>query len=183
MKENKGITMITLVITIVILIILAGISIGQGGKTIERSKLENLKTNMLLIEAKAKQYVETANFKLGTNSSLQSLSEQDKIARIEESKKELIGEEITTGNNFLGNIGITDEQIQSDNQNYIYYYKLSSENLEKIGIKDVKSDEKNGYYIVKYNVKDIQIEIYNTKGFSSKDKIIYSLNEMKDFQI
>ena len=45
MKENKGITMVVLVITIVVLLILAGISIGKGSNIIKSSQLENLKTN------------------------------------------------------------------------------------------------------------------------------------------
>ena len=66
MKKNKGITMVALVITIVLLLILAGISIGTGGNIIKRTELENLKTGMLLIEVKGKEYVENANFNLGT---------------------------------------------------------------------------------------------------------------------
>ena len=46
MKKNKGITMIALIITIGLLLILAGISVGTGGKIIKQSNLENLKTNM-----------------------------------------------------------------------------------------------------------------------------------------
>ena len=64
MKKNKGITMVALVITIVLLLILAGISIGTGGNIIKRTELENLKTGMLLIEVKGKEYVENANFNL-----------------------------------------------------------------------------------------------------------------------
>ena len=62
MKKNKGITMVALVITIALLLILAGISIGTGGNIIKRTELENLKTGMLLIEVKGKEYVENANF-------------------------------------------------------------------------------------------------------------------------
>ena len=60
MKKNRGITMVALVITIVVLLIIAGISIGAGNNAIKNSKLENLKTNMLLIEVKAKEQIENA---------------------------------------------------------------------------------------------------------------------------
>ena len=62
MKKNRGITMVALVITIVVLLIIAGISIGAGNNAIKNSKLENLKTNMLLIEVKAKEQIENAKF-------------------------------------------------------------------------------------------------------------------------
>lgn len=180
MKNNHGITMIALVITIVILIILAGISIGEGSKTIERSGIENLKTNMLLIKAKAKVCVESANFKLGT--SLDSLSEEDKTNRINTAKQELIGEEVTNIDELNSNIGV-EETLEENNQNYIYYYKLSVDNLENMGIKQVKSDEKNGWFVIKYDVKNAQVEVYNTKGYEYENKIMYSLNEIENFQI
>ena len=56
--------MIVLVITIALLLILAGISIQGGGSIIKRADLENLKTDMLLIKVKGKEYVENANFNL-----------------------------------------------------------------------------------------------------------------------
>ena len=120
MKNNKGITMIALVITIGLLLILAGISVGTGGKIIKQSELENLKTNMLLIKVKGKEYVENANFKLGTG------TEEEKNAHIEQAKKELVGEELKDGNIFEGNTNISTENIITDNTSYIYYYKLSN---------------------------------------------------------
>ena len=67
MKKNEGITMLVLVITVILLLILSGISINTGNNIIKRANLENLKTNMLLIEVKGKEYVENGNFNLGTS--------------------------------------------------------------------------------------------------------------------
>ena len=109
MKENKGITMVTLIITIIVLLIIAGISIGTGNKVIKSSELENVKTNMLLIKAKGKEYVENANFKLGTN--LDNLTDEDKNNRITAAKAELKEGKEITDENILKNIGITQENI------------------------------------------------------------------------
>ena len=49
--------MVALVVTIIVILILAGISIGQGDKAIKISQLENLRTNMLLIQTKSKEYL------------------------------------------------------------------------------------------------------------------------------
>ena len=88
MKKNKGITMVALVITIVLLLILAGISIGTGGNIIKRTELENLKTGMLLIEVKGKEYVENANFNLGTG--FEKLTDEtEKSKRIDAAKSKL----------------------------------------------------------------------------------------------
>ena len=66
-NRTNGVTLISLSITIVILLILAGIALYSGSDTIKKAQLEELKTNMLLIQAKAREYVEDANFKMGVN--------------------------------------------------------------------------------------------------------------------
>lgn len=82
-NKTNGITLISLVITIIILTILAGISIYSGKETIKKAKLEELKTNMLLIQAKARQYVEEANFKIGIG------TEEEKNAKTATVRKEI----------------------------------------------------------------------------------------------
>ena len=174
MKKNRGITMVALVITIVVLLIIAGISIGAGNNAIKNSKLENLKTNMLLIEVKAKEQLENAKFRLGT--SFDKATAEEKTNRVNTAKSEFTGEEIVDGNIFNNN-------IKEDNTNNIYYYKLSTQDLIDMGLKNVKSDEKNGYYIVKYNLQDSTIEIYNTEGFDDEGNVVYSLTDIKQVRL
>ena len=180
MKENKGITMVVLVITIVVLLILAGISIGTGNNIIKSSRLENLKTNMLLIKVKAKEYVENANFKLGTNFE----SATDKETRITNAKAELKGEEITDSSIFSDGINISQEQLEDDKlKNYTYYYKLDTNNLADMGLSKVESDATNGWYIIKYDIKNLEIEIYNTVGFENDGSKYYSLTELQNVNL
>ncbi len=185
MEKNNGITIVSLIITIIILLILAGISIGTGNKVIKSSELENVKTNMLLIKAKGKEYVENANFKLGTNfDNLTGADKQkDKQNRITAAKKELKGEEITDCNIFNQNMGITQETITNDNANYIYYYKLRENDLKDMGLSKVKLDEKNGYYVIKYNIKNVEVEVYNTLGYEKDGNRYYSLTELQNLNI
>lgn len=187
MKKNRGITMVALVITIVVLLIIAGISIGAGNNAIKNSKLENLKTNMLLIEAKAKEQIENAKFRLGTN--FNNVTGEEKLNRINTAKVEFKGDEIVDGITFNNNAQITKEEIKKDNAKNIYYYKLSTQHLTDMGLKNVKSDEKNGYYIVKYDLSDLsdlknsRIEIYNTKGFDDEGNVAYSLTDIKQVRL
>lgn len=53
MSKEKGITLIALVITIIVIIILAGITTYEGTQLIKESKLQTVTANMLLIQAKA----------------------------------------------------------------------------------------------------------------------------------
>lgn len=178
MREDRGITITTLVITIIVLLIIAGISAGTGNKVIKSSELENVKTNMLLIKAKGKEYVENANFKLGTNFK----DSNDRENRIETAKAELKkGTEMTESEILKQNIGITQDNIK--NNDYTYYYKLSNDDLTDMGLSNVKSDEKNGWYIIKYDLKNVEVEVYNTLGYERDGNKYFSLTELQNLNI
>lgn len=181
MEKNKGITMVALVITIIVLLMLSGISIGVGNNVINKTKLENIKTNMLLIEVKAKEFAEKANFDLGNT--IDTVSEEEKNTRIQKAKGDLVGEEIVDDSIFEDNIDINTGKIQEDNGNYIYYYKLTQQNLIDMGLTSLSSNEKEGWYIIRYDLKNIEVEIYNTKGFENKEVKYYSLNEIESIEI
>lgn len=61
-SNNNGVTLIALTITIIVMLIIAGITIYGGSKLIQNAKVEDVKTNMLLVQAEVKNYVEQAKF-------------------------------------------------------------------------------------------------------------------------
>lgn len=182
MEKNNGITMVALVITVIILLILSGISINAGSNIITKSKLENIKTDMMLIKVKGKEYLENANFNLGT--SFEKLTdENEKNTRLENAKTKLKGTEIENIEDLDSKLSITSDKFKEEKEKMIYYYKLSTQDLEDMGIENVKSDEKNGEYIIKYDIKNIEIEIYNTQGFKNEDKYYHSLSELESLEL
>ncbi len=114
---------------------------------------------MLLIKAKAKEYVEQASFKNGVNKSEIS----------EEAKNELKGKEANASDYSKQNITINGGEI---------LYKLTSDNLKEMGLKDVKLGS-NEEYLVKYNIKDVTVEVYNTSGYENNGTTVYSLSELE----
>ena len=78
MKKQKGITLIALTITIIVMIIIASITIYAGIDLIQQAKLQDLVTNMLLIQAKAKEYVEEVSFKIGVTSGVDATEVQNR---------------------------------------------------------------------------------------------------------
>ena len=54
MRDNKGITIITLIVTVAILIIITGVTISVSTTIVDLTKFENVKTDLLLIQSKAK---------------------------------------------------------------------------------------------------------------------------------
>ncbi len=63
MKSNqKGVTMVALVIMIIVMLIISGIIIYAGTSTIKSAKQQSITTNMLLIQAKARTIADKVEF-------------------------------------------------------------------------------------------------------------------------
>lgn len=159
-KESKGITLISLMITIVVLSIIAGISINSGGNLIEKTKLESLRTNMLLIQAKAKQYAEEANFKLGFS------PDASKLERVREEVYGAAFLEKSSGISANENIPVSE------------CYIVTQKTLELWNLKDIKLQEEE-YYLIKFDETNVTVEVYNTIGFNEK----YSLTDIDAIEI
>ena len=176
-EKNSGVTLLALVITIILLLIIATITIKIGSDQIKNAHLQSYKTNMLLIEAKAKEYVENASHELGIKPEDATQEMKDK------SQAELTGEGKGTKVNSsdsisskLTSIGISSSDIDAGN-----VYQLSTADIEKIGINGEKSDEENGYYVLLYNIPEATVKVYNTKGFNAGNAgVKYCLDDIRD---
>lgn len=156
LKKNKGVTLVALAITIVVLLIIAGISIYAGKDTIKRANLESLRTNMLLIEAKAKEYVEEANFKMGKTT--------DNVKK-EEIRKQVYedGAKLEKAAGITADTSIPVAQC----------YKVTEATMNEWGLKDIQTNN-NEYYLIKFDDANATVEIYNTKGYDGR----YSLTDI-----
>ena len=176
-ENNKGVTLIALAITIAVLIIIASITIKFGSESKNKAKVQNIKTNMLLIEAKTKEFVENANYDLGIK------PEEATDEMKEKSNSELEGEgkgtKVITSSSIsteLNIMGITSEEISNGN-----VYQISTTDLEKMGIKGVESSEKKGWYIVVYDITNSNVKIYNTKGIkTNNNETKYCLDDIRN---
>lgn len=160
-EDNRGITLVALVVTIIVLLILAGIGINTGISSMEKVKLEELKTNMLLIEAKARECVEEANFRMGGST--------------EEKVVEAVRTEIYEENNKLEKANSTNVPNNPGKIDLTDCYVITQETFDLWGLNKIKlsEDEK---YLVRFNEKEIKVEeVYNTKGYDGK----YSLTEIE----
>lgn len=177
MKRNsKGVTLISLVIMIIVLGILASIVVTFGTQAINNANIQNLKTNMLLIEAKAKEYVENANYDLGIHP--EEATEEMKNKSISELKGTKV-EQSDSIVSILQNIGINTEDIENGN-----VYKLSTEDLAAIGINNTNSNDRTGWYIIVYNIPEDTAKIYHTQGIRINDtETKYSLEDINQIEL
>ena len=163
-KENKGVTLVALTITIIVLLIIAGIAIYNGKDTIKQANLEALRTNMLLIEAKAKGVVEEANFQLGPDS--QNESELGNIRNnlyVNENKLQK-----------LSDSGITvSSGIPTGDNVYVFTQETASLWALDNVYNELDEDE---YYVISFDEENATVEIYNTIGYQGH----YSLTEIDE---
>ena len=157
-RQTQGVILITLTVTIVVLTILAGIAFYSGKETIQKAKLEELKTNMLLIQAKAREYVEEVNFRMGIG------TEEEK-----EQKRETARVEIYEESEKLQKATNVPDYVTDANS----CYELTEETRKKWGLDKIVM-EANERYLIQFDEKTPTVEIYNTKGYDGK----YSLTEI-----
>lgn len=157
-KNENGVTLVLLVVTIIVLLILAGISINMGLDSVDSTKDRKLQAELETVQqaciteyTKAKQlgYLENpeerpANF-IGTEIPYSSLPT------------------LSTG------WALNSEPTEA----YKKYFSLSKENLENLGIKNSGSE-----YIVNYYTG----EVYNTTAQNSSENIPLYIKSVETHQ-
>ncbi len=169
-KENNGITIIALVITVIVMIIIAGISINEGTKIIRQAKIQTLETDMLAMKAKAKAYAEEID------AGIWAISD---VSKKETQKATLYGNYGMT----LVNVNTLSSEIQSQlnsaiDKNNCEVYKITATTLEKMGLDEI-SEDSDSYYIV-YNAENFnESDIVYVDGFKDGNDIYYTLSSMQ----
>lgn len=144
-KEN-AITLISLAITVIVILIISSVATYSGKEIIRKGKLEELRTNMLLIQAKAKEYVEDANFKMGLAP--------------DETRKEEVRTSVYVDGAKLEKVNAQEYGI--DNSSVCY--KVTKETLNIWGLDKIELKD-NEDYLIAFDDENATVEIYNTKGF------------------
>lgn len=164
MKNENGITLAALVITIIVIFILASISINYGVDTLNESKAKTLEASLEMVEqAVAEQYVKATELNL---LNVKTTSEQPAT---------FVGTIIKASD--LPQIAGSDSiefqkkaelESKTDIAYSESYYRLTPTDLEKLKI---ESDDDTKYtYIVNYSTG----EVYNeTKQKTSLGKTLY----------
>ncbi len=162
MEKQKGVATPVLIIGIVIIIAIASLIIHYVENIVEKNRLQDLRTNMLLIQAETKKDLEEVCFQ---TVNLDAKKEED-LTKINEIKKE----------NLKG-ILVQDSEIKNSIPQEVTIdencYYLDETILNEMGIKDLNS-ETYGYFIVKYDFTNIAVEVINTKGYEGK----YTLTQL-----
>ena len=167
--ESKKV--LTLIMLIMIIIAIATVIAIVCKKAFDKTNLEDLRTNMLLIQGKAKTYTENVSVE---TANLDEKKEEDNTKISEVKNQKLKG---TALENCEENIKLEAKKAGIEDTKDFYY--LSEDDLIEMGINiKVKEGE---YYLVKYNFEDT--EVVYTKGYEYKDKLYYKLSEIKNIEL
>lgn len=160
MISNKGITIVALIITVVIMLILAGVGIYYGSDAIDKARLEDIRTDMISIKTKAKIVAEQYNFKDIDN--LVGIPVYTEDRNIQDNIIQALPDELK--NIFSG----------LENKENIYFW--SQEDLNNEGLNAIKINAEE-FYIIYYNLEDTNAtEVYYSKGFDGA----YSLTDLQN---
>lgn len=149
MRNEKGITIVALVVTIIILLILATVGIQYGMDAIKVANLEDLKANMLLIQGKAKIIIDKENFEDEYNS--------EGMLKLD------------TSNNTTGFILTTEFTNVLNNVTDGEFYIWNETALNNNSLANIEITE-NEFFVIDYNSG----EVYFSLGYDGK----YSLTEI-----
>lgn len=159
MKSEKGMSLITTVVLVFVIAALVFAVVYYARIEYAKSSLEDLKTDILLVQAKVK-----------TISGEYTLEKKDEVLK---------GTKIAEMKDDPAIINLIEsEEIKIDDKEKKYYV-LNKENLNELKLENVMLEE-NNYYVVDYNT----YEVYYTKGFLYSDgETYYKLTEIENLVI
>lgn len=152
MKSEKGLTLIS---TAIMVVVIAALTFGVVYYTrlqVEKEKNEDIKTDMLLVEAKVQ--------KLSGDYILEKKEDILVGTKLADMEEEPIIKE------FL------EKEIFDKGEKGAKYYVLNQENINELQLENVEL-EKDSYYIVDYTSS----KVYYTKGYSDEEGEVYYMVE------
>ncbi len=164
MKNENGVSLPILLVVVVVIAIVATVIGKYGMLMMTETKLQDLRTDMLLIQAETKKDLEEIRFQ---TVNLDSNKEED-FEKIKQIRQEYLKGTPVQETDILNNIPT---EISIDEN----CYYLDESILKDIGVKETDS-EKYGYYIVKYDFDNTTTEVMNTKGYEGQ----YTLTQLEN---
>ena len=169
MKQSKGITLIALVITIIILLILAGVAIASlGGENGLIYKVQQAKKSQIEAEMKEKLVLALSELQLEKNgeATLDDVTQEWADSILEDYKPTITNDTSISGKKIrMSKSGITGKYIIDENLSIIEIeeitgaeltYEVKSRDGENLQVLVTVTDNENGLQTIEYNDGHIQ---------------------------
>ena len=166
MKNESGKSIVILVIMTILIAIGASVIINYAKEMMAETKIQDLRTNMLYMQAEAKKGLEEVCFQ---TVNIDETKEENKT-KINEIKQEYLDGTVLSNSPAEVQEAVKNvPEVIFDNN----CYYLDENTLAEMGIKDGKINE-YGYFIVKYDFETAGVEVINTNGYNG----IYTLTQL-----
>lgn len=172
MRNESGKSIVTLVILTILIIIGALVIINYAKQMMVETKEQDLRTNMLLMQAETKKGLEEVCFR---TVNLDATKEED-LAKINEIKNEYLKGTIITNSPAEVQEAIKNVTEITFDENCYY---LDENILNEMGIQEV-NESQYGYFIVKYDFSNANVEVINTKGFEGKYTLTQIVQDIEE---
>ena len=159
LSNDKGITIIALIITVIITIILAALVLNYGTEEIDKAKLEDIKTTMLLIKGRAQISIEKENFE----------TDYEEAGVIQLETNITLPAEAETNYNLTS---LTPILSELEDKSALYIWEQEAMDNNGIDV-EITADD---FYVIDYNTK----EIYSSIGYILGNTTYYSLTQLQE---
>lgn len=154
-KNNKGITMISLAIIVLLMILLASVTAYEANGLVSVARVQSVTTDLLLIQAQVRIINEKIVFE----------SDEDKKSQL------YVGTKLIESNNVLETMRDRSILTANDISNNSYYV-LSKDDLVNMGLDSLNYEDG---YVVNYETEEV---IYVKGVKNTEGKYLYKLSEM-----
>ncbi len=166
-KNNKGITLTILIITIMLMFILFGITFSSATTLLKNSQKNKMRTMLYMVQSRAQILLDEYLFE-NDGKDLNTIS--DDII-----KNSLKGTYLGASSSEITNVGFSETPAKDT----IIYCSWNGETLRAQGI-DTKNLADGDTIIIQYDIKNEEVEVASVKGFSDGKDSIHKLKEFKD---
>lgn len=151
LRQTNGITIIALIITIIVMLILVTVGIEYGTQEVEKAKLEDLKTTMLLIKGRAQIVADKEDFG-------ESYDNTGMVKLLDASNYDLSSLQPTL-----------DELEDTSN---LYIWEQTAMDNNNIDVEITNTD----FFVIDYSTG----EVYYSLGYIYEGNTYYSLTQMQN---
>ncbi|MBR2290015.1 MAG: hypothetical protein IJ867_05355 [Clostridia bacterium] len=168
LKNRSGVTITVLVITIIVMMIIFGITYSTSMDLLKNSQKNKMKTMLYMVESRAEILLDDYLFENDGKTTEEMVAEANASALAT-----LKGRASSTSD--LSAVGLSG----TTNPDGTVVYRTWEESvLEKQGI-DTKNLAKGDYIVVKYNLATGEIDVASKKGFSNNGTNIHFLSDFE----
>ena len=166
-KNNKGVTLTILVITIIVMFVLFGITYSSATDLLKNTQRNKMRTMLYMVQSRAQILLN------------EYLFENDgELASVDDTKiQSFLKGSVCKNVSEFNSVGFPDTTIPG--KDTMIYCSWNETTLKEQGI-DTNNLTNGDTIIIQYDIKNETVEVASSKGFTSDGVTIHKLEEFKD---